>query len=167
MDSSRRCGDGHDEGRCCSKITDLLKSSLEVHRVALSTDRLPFLGWEGTTEWPGLRNKILRIVSVGAGRGRREDHPAPSQKPESERFRGALGAVRQARVSIEVDPVRRVRCCECWLNSARIITTKGTIKEREKNHSSRLLAMNSDSPATPLHVVSDSEACSSIAAAPQ
>jgi hypothetical protein len=46
-----------------------------------------------------------------------------------------------------------------------IITTKGTTKERETNYSSRMLAMNPESPATPLHVVSGSEACSSITAA--
>jgi hypothetical protein len=38
------------------------------------------------------------------------------------------------------------RCRERWPNSALIITTKGTTKERETNYSSRILAMNSDSP---------------------
>ncbi len=40
--------------------------------------------------------EVLRIVSVGAGGGRRESHSASGQKPESECFCGTLGPLCQA-----------------------------------------------------------------------
>jgi hypothetical protein len=47
--------------------------------------------------------KVLCIVSVGAGKRRREDDSTASQKPKPECVRGELGSLSKTGVPVQVD----------------------------------------------------------------
>src|SRR5712664_2249972 len=52
------------------------------------------------------RHEVLWFVSLGTGKWRGENDSTPSQEPESECVRGALGSFGQTRMLVQGDPVR-------------------------------------------------------------